>query len=71
MSDKKDIFVKIFAGDEIWQIFNKIERKNCENCCEIICGIYIFAKIRILRAENFAKTKEVSGRISPEGKYPP
>ncbi len=28
MSDKKDIFVKIFAGDEIWQIFNKIVRKK-------------------------------------------
>ena len=49
----------------------KLKEKNWGNCREIICGIYIFAKIRILRAENFAKTKEVSGRISPEGKYPP
>ncbi len=51
MSNKGIIFVKIFAGHELWQIFNKIERKKNAKTVAKFFVKFIFS----LKLESFRK----------------
>ncbi len=70
MPNKGNILWKYLQNMNFSKCSIKIERKNCGNCCEIICGNYIFVKIRILPAKFFTKTEEVFRRISAARKFP-